>query len=324
MRSVTIAVLIAVFGIVAAILVEQVLTRVPQWVLRLAAWLCTVAAAVILLLSSPVFEQVLIHPGRTALITVAALLATAFLFLYLGFPFKHLEPRSAAISENVQKLRRFYDSLTLEERKTLRFILPLRRSPTNLNVGQINALESIQQKTGFVGRNYTTGSYELNPAIIQPLEILLSLEPPDAPTIDKTSDRLWVTLRWQNVRFENQYFERDEGYTFDATVTGGSSLTVKLRDLAPQVDAVVYAGAQAVKIQENKLVDAPKKWDANQSDRLIEIVDQKQRAVFQLVFDPPNHITVDGLFSPKDKPDRLTTRFNYPSAQHPSEYKLRE
>ncbi len=227
-------------------------------------------------------------------------------------------------ADSSKEIRGFYDLLTLEEKKALRFILPLRRSPTNLTSEQTTALQSIQEKTGFVTRNYTTGSYEVDPHHIESLRILLSSEPPDAPTIDKASDRLWITLRGQNVRFENQYFQRDEGYPFDETVTGGSPLIVKLRNLEPQVDAVVYAGAQAVTIKGNKLVDPPKRWDSNQSDRMIEIVDEKQRAVFQLVFDAPNHITVDGVFSPRDKPDRLTTRFKYPSKQYPSEYKLRE
>jgi hypothetical protein len=71
------------------------------------------------------------------------------------------------------EIRPFYDLLTPAEKTVLRFILPLGRSPTNLNVGQINALESIQQKTGFVGRNYTTGSYELNLKTIEGLKILL-------------------------------------------------------------------------------------------------------------------------------------------------------
>ena len=72
-----------------------------------------------------------------------------------------------------RKIRRFYDFLTPDEKRVLRFILPLGRSPTNLNVGQISALESVQQKTGFVGRNYATGSYELNPKTIEGLKILL-------------------------------------------------------------------------------------------------------------------------------------------------------
>jgi hypothetical protein len=75
--------------------------------------------------------------------------------------------------DETEQIRSFYDLLSPEEKRVLRFILPLHRSPTNLNVGQITALESIQQKTGFVGRNYTTGSYELNPQTVDGLKILL-------------------------------------------------------------------------------------------------------------------------------------------------------
>lgn len=78
--------------------------------------------------------------------------------------------------EAAEEIRGFYDLLTPEEKRVLRFILPLGRSPTNLNVGQITALESVQQKTGFVGRNFTTGSYELNPQTIGGLKILLPLD----------------------------------------------------------------------------------------------------------------------------------------------------
>jgi hypothetical protein len=76
-------------------------------------------------------------------------------------------------NDAAEEIRPFYDLLTAEEKRVLRFILPLHRSPTNLNVGQLTALENIQQKTGFVGRNYATGSYELNPKTIEGLKILL-------------------------------------------------------------------------------------------------------------------------------------------------------
>jgi len=48
----------------------------------------------------------------------------------------------------VRQIEPFFKLLATEEKKVLRFILPLHRSPTNLNVGQLTALESIQQKTG--------------------------------------------------------------------------------------------------------------------------------------------------------------------------------
>jgi len=83
-------------------------------------------------------------------------------------------PRSR--NDAVEEIRPFYDLLAAREKRVLRFILPLHRSPTNLNVGQLIALENIQKKTGFVARNYTTGSYELNEKVFEALKLLLPLD----------------------------------------------------------------------------------------------------------------------------------------------------
>jgi hypothetical protein len=114
------------------------------------------------------------------------------------------------------KIKPFYDQLTLEEKKILRHILPLHRSPTNLNVGQLAALESVQQKTGLVGRNYTTGSYELNPNTVESLKALLSSDATLAGTDYPPIDALPVA---RSSQLEISFDEQRAGFIDHTTVS---------------------------------------------------------------------------------------------------------
>lgn len=142
------------------------------------AWL-TIVLGVCSSMINPPWRHVFI---AASLVGVPAAVVIVFFERWIT---KQVRQKERPHSAEVQRIKRFYDLLSREEKKILRFILPLHRSPTNLNVGQLTALENIQQKTGFVGRNYTTGSYEINHSIIEPLKILFSSEPPEVEIMFK-------------------------------------------------------------------------------------------------------------------------------------------
>jgi hypothetical protein len=69
------------------------------------------------------------------------------------------------------------------------------------------------------------------------------------------------------------------------------------------VDATLYGGHPNYppivithnQISPDGLIYEPE-WDWNRNSRALEIVDKKQEPVFQLIYDPPNHIIVNGVF----------------------------
>src|SRR5204863_6719273 len=116
-----------------------------------------------------------------------------------------------------------------------------------------------------------------------------------------------------NIQWKTKYFEREEGYPFDETVTGGFPLRVYLSDRKPQVDAKIYSGSAFVEVKRNKLIDKTPRWDENFNERAVEIVNEKQLPVFQMILDPPNHLTIEGVFSPSDNHNRMRRIFKYPT-----------
>jgi hypothetical protein len=75
----------------------------------------------------------------------------------------------------VEQIRPLFDLLNTEEKAVLRLMMLTGRSLGTFNVGQLTALENIQQKTGFVTRTFV-GPYELNQQVRGPLAILLRSE----------------------------------------------------------------------------------------------------------------------------------------------------
>lgn len=91
MRTPLIGVLVAVFGTLAVLVLERVMSRVPQWAWRWACWAVIAAAIAIVLLCDPVYPHVKNHPKIAIALTLLVLLASGYVFLIVGWPFKHLE-----------------------------------------------------------------------------------------------------------------------------------------------------------------------------------------------------------------------------------------
>jgi hypothetical protein len=122
-------------------------------------------------------------------------------------------------------------------------------------------------------------------------------------------------------------------------------LLIYVKDKKPYVDATVSTGLLVpIELKANKLVGYPPGWDYNSNDRAIEIVNDKQLPVFQLIYNRPNHIVINGIFLVRDtpngppniyvaneagitinptSPDSLRRVFKYPSWQHRGEYETR-
>lgn len=136
------------------------------------------------------------------------------------------------------------------------------------------------------------------------------------PQIGADVDRLRVAIRGLQVQWETKYYEREQGYPFDAELTGGFPLRVYLRDQKIKVDAHVYSGSEYLEVKQNQMINKPPLWDENFNDRSVEIVNEKQLPVFQMIFDPPNRVTIDGVFSPKDVQRPMRAIFKYPTSEY--------
>jgi Clostridial hydrophobic W len=141
---------------------------VPQWVWRLAAWACMCSAATIALLSDLIYPHLKNHPQLGIALAFVIVLVNSLVFLLLGWPFKHLDPSR----EEIKSLRPRYSMLTYEEKVLLRDVAMPLGLPGGLNVGQLNLLDSIHDKTSFLRK--VGGTYELKQESKEPLRALLS------------------------------------------------------------------------------------------------------------------------------------------------------
>lgn len=53
----------------------------------------------------------------------------------------------------------------------------------------------------------------------------------------------------------------------------------------------------SVVIKHNVIIDRPQGWKMQSSDSLLEIVDENNNPVFQLIYDTPYHIVINGIFA---------------------------
>lgn len=89
-RQLVIGVLVIAFSPIALILAEIVLTRVPQWVLKITAWLCFAAGLTVIVLTDTVYPTLQQHPKRGAMTIVLLAALAAYVFLFKGWPFSLL------------------------------------------------------------------------------------------------------------------------------------------------------------------------------------------------------------------------------------------
>lgn len=101
------------------------------------------------------------------------------------------------------------------------------------------------------------------------------------------------------------------------------------------VDVSIYGNKEnpLVQIKQNKLIVFPQDWDRNHDKNAFEVVNEKQEPIFQLIYQTPFHLIVNGIFpvsngllyasesglaqSPIPKTDfRLRRIFKYPSKEN--------
>jgi hypothetical protein len=56
-------------------------------------------------------------------------------------------------------------------------------------------------------------------------------------------------------------------------------------------------GSPTISIKHNEFSQPPPGWDRNSDDQALEFVDERQRAVFQLIFNGESTVAVRGLFA---------------------------
>jgi hypothetical protein len=66
----------------------------------------------------------------------------------------------------------------------------------------------------------------------------------------------------------------------------------------PFIDVDLYAPPDEppVRLEHNRLLSKPSQWAMNFDDNALEVVDEKQRPIFQLYYKSPSHIVMYGVF----------------------------
>jgi hypothetical protein len=116
------------------------------------------------------------------------------------------------------------------------------------------------------------------------------------PTFTTDIDRIEVVIGGTTVRWPLDAFERPQGYPL--AETWDVPLRIYVTDSRPSIDANIHRGSglEFVEIEKNQLAHLPTGWDRNSNERAVEIVDERQRPIFQMIYEPPNRVIVNGVF----------------------------
>lgn len=105
-------------------------------------------------------------------------------------------------------------------------------------------------------------------------------------------------------------------------------------------DTRIIPNPTIVSIKQFTLGSLPLMWDANQNSNAIEVVDQRRKPVFQMLYKAPNHVIINGFFlldkesmlvatdfrgmelpiDERERQDEFIPIFKYPSQLHLGEY----
>jgi hypothetical protein len=321
-------VLLVIFGPIAIKVLERVMGNAPTWVWRLLAFLCVVAGWAIVLLNDPVKTQVKLHPKAFVFVTILVLIAAALVVRTRWFD---ATPATDATKRDylIARLRDFISEANLMDRGhplypahfrygvggRIEQFLSLYSTEwvTRFKQAEVFAVEEILAEIVDGAPIPTLGAPEAR----RPTQLLS----PTTPSIDPRADRLWVTVRGQNIRLETKYFEREQGYSFDKSVTG-SPLTLFLKQGRVEVDTEIYSKSGVLPIDRNRLIIRPPRWDSNCNENALEIVNERQLPVFQMIVERPTHLTIKGQFSENDATDQMVRIFRYPSYDYAGEHEL--
>jgi hypothetical protein len=152
-RQLIIGILVLLFSSPALVLVEIILTQVPQWVLRVVAWLCFVAGLGVICLTDNVYPSLESHPKSAMPLLLSLVALAGYVFLYLGFPFKQLK------AEEPTKGRSGQENQRAMVKKFRRMIIECERKYKRGKEPGVSFAEIIQRQPDYL---------ELEPYLSQP------------------------------------------------------------------------------------------------------------------------------------------------------------
>jgi hypothetical protein len=162
---------------------------------------------------------------------------------------------------------------------------------------------------------------------------------PKEPTFSEDTATVKVTIGANDVVFDMSRLEK--GPVSWDLMSPIIPIMIYVKDKRPYVDATLYSGHSVpVQLKGNKLISYPPSWDYNSNEHAIEIVNHELIPVFQVIYNRPNHIIINGIFVVRNSlgafdilvatesgifmnptnPTLFRRIFKYPSWQHKGEY----
>lgn len=117
----------------------------------------------------------------------------------------------------------------------------------------------------------------------------------EQPTFREKLENVTVSLGGMGFGYPYSALESKEGTPI--LIGDFAPLRLRVTDGKLYVDVKVYSGDKPpIEINNNEFVVRPPDWDKNSNERALEVVDGKQKPVFQLIYKGKAMIQINGIF----------------------------